>query len=278
MEERIISEIPKDILKKKNRLLFDTYDACIAIPYGKKCLLWICELENNEYCFLCELNSDKNIVKVDKKLISFNSELANGVGTILYCTINNEKNKRNKRNGMRIIVEDIYYYKGDNKIECAFKNKMVIYKKLFNEDINNSEYNDIDIKLVEIRHTFDEIKLNLLNISYDIYSIKYVEMRSNKVRMIVSKNIPELCKVKLNFIVYKIEKCEYYELYVLDNNKEIIYDKLYIKTIEQSKLMEDMFNNDNRIILECFYDKKRGWIPNKKTNNRIASLSDIKSL
>ena len=81
-----------------------------------------------------------------------------------------------------------------------------------------------------------------------------------------------------NFIVYKIEKCEYYELYVLDNNKEIIYDKLYIKTIEQSKLMEDMFNNDNRIILECFYDKKRGWIPNKKTNNRIASLSDIKSL
>lgn len=274
MEKKIISEIPKEMLNKKNRLLFDTYDACIAIPYGKKCLLWIREIEDKEYCFFCELDSEKKIVKVEKKLISFNSDLVGGIGTILYCTINNRKDKKNK---MSIIVEDIYYYKGDNKIECTFKNKLAIYKKLFYEDINKSDYDELYIKLVEIRHTFDEIKFNLLNIPYDIYSIKYVEMKSNRVRMIVSKNIPELCKVKLNFIVYRLPKCEYYELYVLDNNKEILYDKLYVKTIEQSKLMENMFSDNSRVILECFYDKKKGWVPNKKTSNRIANLGDIRT-
>ena len=70
MEKKIISELPKEILDKKHRLLFDTYDACIAIPYGKKCLLWIRKIEDNEYCFFCELDNKKNIVKVNKKLIS----------------------------------------------------------------------------------------------------------------------------------------------------------------------------------------------------------------
>ena len=275
MEKKIISELPKEILDKKHRLLFDTYDACIAIPYGKKCLLWIREIEDNEYCFLCELDNKKNIVKVNTKLISFNSELVNGVGTILFCTIMNKQVRENK---MRLIVEDVYYYKGDNKIESTFKSKMAIYKKIFNGDINKSDYDDINIKLVEIRHTLDEIKSNLLNISYDIYSIKYVEMNSNRVRMIVSKNIPELNKIKLNFIVYKLPKCEYYELYVLDNNKEMLYDKLYVRSLNDSKLMETMFIDSDRVILECFYDKKKRWVPNKKSTNRVANINDIKSL
>ena len=63
----------------------------------------------------------------------------------------------------------------------------------------------------------------------------------------------------------------------MDNNKEILYDKLYVKTIEQSKLMENMFSDNSRVILECFYDKKKGWVPNKKTSNRIANLGDIRT-
>ena len=28
--------------------------------------------------------------------------------------------------------------------------------------------------------------------------------------------------------------------------------------------------------MECFHDKKNGWIPNKIVNKRVANLSDIK--
>ena len=272
MENIIKSEIPKDIFNKKHKILLNNYDACIAIPYGKKCLIWIRKIESNEYCFLCELNSDKKIVKIEKKLLSFNSELVNKHGTILYCTINSKKNKS------KIILEDIYYYKGINVIERNFKSKLHIYKSLFEEDINSCIYNDIDIRLAEIKHTYEELIFNLLNIPYDIYSIKYVEMKSNKLNTIISKNIPELNKIKLNFIVYKVSKCEYYELYLLDEEKEILYDKLYVKTLEQSKLLEELFNNENneKVIIECLYDKRKGWIPNKLVNRNVASLNDIK--
>jgi hypothetical protein len=275
MEKKIISELPNEIFNKRKNGLLNKYDSCIAIPYGKKCLVWIREIEEIEYCFICELNSDKKVVKINKKLLSFNSELVNKKGTILYCTIDNNKSYNNK---LKIIVEDIYYYKGRNVLESNFKNKLYIYKSLFEEDINNSIYNDIYISLVEIKHTYDELISNLLNIPYDIYSVKYVEMRSNKIRTIISKNIPELNKIKLNFIVYKQMKCEYYELYVLDDNKEILYDKLYIKTLAHSKLLDTIFNNKDtsKVIMECFYDKKKGWIPNKIVNKRVANLNDIK--
>ena len=272
MENIIKNEIPKDIFNKKHKILLNNYDACIAIPYGKKCLIWIRKIENNEYCFICELNSDKKIVKIEKKLLSFNNELVNKQGTILYCTINSKNNKS------KIILEDIYYYKGRNVIEINFKSKLYIYKSLFEEDINSCIYNDIDIRLVEIKHTYEELIFNLLNIPYDIYSIKYVDMKSNRIKTIISKNIPELNKVKLNFIVYKVLKCEYYELYVLDGYEEILYDKLYVKTLEQSKLLEAIFNdkNNEKVIIECIYDKKKGWIPNKLANRNVARLNDIR--
>jgi hypothetical protein len=88
MEKKIISELPNEIFNKRKNGLLNKYDSCIAIPYGKKCLVWIREIEEIEYCFICELNSDKKVVKINKKLLSFNSELVNKKGIIKVIIIN----------------------------------------------------------------------------------------------------------------------------------------------------------------------------------------------
>ena len=36
----------------------------------------------------------------------------------------------------------------------------------------------------------------------------------------------------------------------------MLYDKLYVRSLNDSKLMETMFIDSDRVILECFYDKK----------------------
>lgn len=273
--EKIKKEIAStNILKKHGKMLLNNYDLCIAIPYGKKCLVWLKEIDNKGHCLVCLLDGERNIVKVEKKLLSFNNVLCSNFGTILFCTILNDNFKN-------IIIEDIYYYKGLFVQESKYSDKLNSYKILFEEELEEHMYNEINLKLVAIKHTLDELKKEMLNIPYDIYSVKYVELKSNRVKTLISKNIPELNRLKLNFIVNKPDKTELYELYTLDKNFEVFYENMYIKTLEQSNLMKKIFSEEDKekTTIECIHDKKRGWTPNKEVyNKRIANIGDIKHL
>lgn len=265
-----LENFPTDVLYKKSNILLNSYDACIVIPYGRKVIVWFKMINNNPTCILCELSSEKKIMNYSIKLMAFNKELCKNIGTIFYGVIIKKNN---------IIIEDIYYYKGLNISEKSYKYKFEQYKNFFCSEFENIKYNELDISLAIIKHKYEEVKENVINIPYDIYSVKLIRLNTNNSKIIVSKNNTELRKIKLIFNVKKTNKCELYELYVVDNNKDILYDYLAINNLKNSIWMKNIFKDVNSYIaIECAYDKKIGWIPlNVNTSNKyIAKLSDVR--
>ena len=82
------------------------YDICMAIPTGKKVFIWFTFHQDNDVCFLLDINKDKRIYQSTKLDITFEPSLS--LGTVLYGTIIVEEGS----NRRRFVAEDIFYFKG----------------------------------------------------------------------------------------------------------------------------------------------------------------------
>ena len=116
------------------------YDICLAIPFGKKAFLWFTFKDEDDVCFMLDLNKDKKICKSTLLNITFNQKLS--LGTILYGTIINVLDKQ------WFIIEDIPFYKGVPLGKSNTTEKFAFIDKLF-ENIcrKHSPKNDIVIML-----------------------------------------------------------------------------------------------------------------------------------
>jgi len=77
------------------------YNVCIAIPTGTKCYSWMTYYQDDDVCFIMELNKERKISRVKYTLLTPGDILANG--TLLYGTLTSDST---------FVIEDILMYQG----------------------------------------------------------------------------------------------------------------------------------------------------------------------
>ena len=104
------------------------YNICLAIPTGKKCFAWYTFHQDQDVCYIIDLNREKKITKVTLVNTLFNHTLS--LGTIVYGTLIKEDFSENHW----FIVEDIYYFKGIPMKKTCFVEKLN-FLELYTENI-----------------------------------------------------------------------------------------------------------------------------------------------
>jgi hypothetical protein len=142
----------------------------MAIPMGQKCFVWYSvDDNNNNVCYLMELNERREIMRIHKKASCFQKELS--YGTIFYGTIS-------KTNTNDVIMEDVFYYKGDNVSGFKWSEKLRIFKNIFEVETKQIRYNPQMLMIYSpiISKNITDMKCNLETIKYPIYSIQYYSL------------------------------------------------------------------------------------------------------
>jgi hypothetical protein len=252
------------------RLVGD-YDACMVVPYGKKCYIWFTKVKDVCKCILLEVDNNRQIETFRILRVRFHDDLCDG--TVLYGILQSKNT---------VMLEDIFMYKGEDVMNKPFIHKLQKLKNIFTKELREDEKNEIYISMIPIYHTYEEVLLKQVFMKYDIYSIKYIQMRTTSMRIITSKYHKELIKEKAIFEVREKDEVELYELYVEHNGAMVFYDYAKINDIKCSKNMEKIFNrskNDctNNQKMECIYVRSLGgWMPIKLVENkRITSKNDL---
>lgn len=103
------------------------YDVTLAIPYGKKVMLWYTFFKNKDVCFLMDLDKNK---KVNNIQIIQDSNIPQKLayGTILYGCICEIPDLREF-----FVIEDIFYYCGNMLYKQHYQEKLQFIQKLFQE-------------------------------------------------------------------------------------------------------------------------------------------------
>lgn len=255
---------------KQYNNLTENYDACMFIPYGPKCYLWFTQINYDSKCILIDINKDRTLSNPTVTTLRFNNDLTTtNRGTILYCVKNDKTN---------IIVEDIIFYKG-KFVNYTFKEKLQLFRDFFCKDYKQDFLNEYNISLAWIRNNANDEYISQ-KIPYDIYSTKYFSLKSNNCRIVLSKNDNTFNKIKHTFIIKKTDKCELYELYILNkDNKPIFYDYALINDLYNSKKLKLLFEENNELIYKCFYNRTyKAWVPDEIIKNKSVRISNVNEL
>jgi hypothetical protein len=278
------------------------YNYYMAIPYGKKYLIWFTYYNNENICLLLEVNHKNNeILNYEKIVLCYDKLL---LGTLIYGTIVVKNNIR------YFAIENILYYCGNDVQKKNFGTKIEHLNTFFSKYINNYIYFSKQIILLFCMSSTnkDELIKNISNLSYNVFAICYRNINNNYSQIVpINKNIKEDFAV---FTIYPDLKDDIYTLYIHGTNGLTEYQKAYIPDYKTSVMMNNYFRiikeNKNLDLLEesddeeefeninedkfvymnrcfnfkCVYNKKfKKWTPVKKTNEKkIANFSLIKSM
>jgi len=125
------------------------YNACLAVPYGKKAFLWFTFFRDENVCFLMELGREKRVGRV--QLISNNIPTQIALGTLLYGTICEVAatatptstvpvtitNAETKSKMPFFVIEDVLFYQGVSLGKLAFGEKLGFLERLFSHFLVN---------------------------------------------------------------------------------------------------------------------------------------------
>ena len=142
-------------------------DIILAIPEGPKCFAWFTNYNEENVCFILEIDESNKIKNIKKITTSFVDSLS--IGTIFYGSMF----KYNNINCFSI--EDIYYYKGKNVIYIPYSNKLKLLKDIFTNEISQNILNN-DFVIFGIPTIYSDFN-KLLNesqlVPYKISQIKF---------------------------------------------------------------------------------------------------------
>jgi len=159
------------------------------------------------------------------------------------------------------LIKGVLYSKSINNEECLyFQYEQLIFYKL---NIFNQKYDyglniyiyllKNYVKYTNLNNNFINLRLPLINYNYtNICNI--IDMNKYQIRNVVYVNnynkysqkwANNLLKIKnkRNLIVKPNIQNDIYELYYIKNNNEILLDNAYIKSYEQSVLLNSIFRN-----------------------------------
>jgi hypothetical protein len=155
-----------------NKVFADEY---MAIPFGKRCLVWFTYENEKHICMILYLNNQNKIIKHEKMVSVFSSSLVVGKGTILYGVIFNTNNKLYTRNNMAVI--NIHYLEGLNVYKTKYKDKPKLFNTLFNNvsQISLNKYNLI-LGLPIISNDYSKLISDISSLNYKIVCIKPINL------------------------------------------------------------------------------------------------------
>ena len=114
-----------------------SYNACVAIPVGKKCYAWFSFDDQEDVCYIMEINREKKISKISISDIKIKGPNNDGtklcLGTIFYGTMISETNGSNMDDWI-FIIEDILYYEGIPMKNLYFGERLGFLERVFKKE------------------------------------------------------------------------------------------------------------------------------------------------
>tara|TARA_B110000967_G_scaffold189667_1_gene213571 strand:+ start:4199 stop:5272 length:1074 start_codon:yes stop_codon:yes gene_type:complete len=253
------------------------YDLALAIPQGKKIMLWFTFHLDKHVCYLFELNRLRQIYKA--KCISFSSTFDLSLGTILYGTIIEPNSDIDENNINHLfILEDIYYFKGININNHLFSFKLNIFDDLFGSLQNvvfdklllncflpaiwNYSVNNISTLPSSIPELFNNIVYNVHHIQYktSLKTMPSLNVNLNKKinvnqtisnishNFYISNYTKDFNKPQFKFkTIFKVSADIQFDIYHLfafgKKNTTVFYDVAYIPNYQTSVFMNTIFRN-----------------------------------
>jgi hypothetical protein len=293
--------------------LSNTLDYYILYPKGRRGYLWFTYYKKEMLCLLIFINGKKfddisnEFYKYEinyDNTLCYNNVLL--IGTYFY-------KYNNKSLQHYYVIDSVLNYNYYNAIIKAnnnncFNSKLNLCKKVV-QAISNSTFN---INLGIILDNYDSIFKIIYKLNYDIYCVgcysnnKYLGNFILNIQLSKTINKNET-NYGYNFKVTATLTPDIYNLYILENNKEIFYEYALIDSYKTSVFMNDLFRNikENKnldlleesddeeefenidlekyvnlgktYIIECFYNRKfKKWVPkNLAKNNYIIDKNKI---
>ena len=279
----ILSEFPKFELSYEtmsHKKVFN-HDVILAIPDGKKCLVWFTSYKSENVCFIMETGENNSICDVYMGLVGFHDKLVLGTcGTIFYGTIF-------KTNGSTCFcIEDLYYYKGANYSSKTFLSRLQIIKHILQNEISQQTLTNkyilfglplMNTDLITLLREIDLLPYKISQLKYRWFETKKIMFSSYykpSVRGLIAResvplsaresvplatvvsrvSAPLATRVKDNIhngkqlsnAVFKVTadvQSDIYNLFIYKDGIEEFYDYAYIPDYETSLLMNKLFRN-----------------------------------
>ena len=158
------------------------YDVVLAIPTGKKAYVWFTFHQDNDICYVLDINKDKKITKAIRLDHNLPMDSKLSLGTLLYGTIIIDEATQVQT----FIVEDIYFYNGISLKKSKFIDKLCTLEEFFRTAPHN-KINKTDFRFVLplIWKTPPDIQDSVFHIPEDInktigYPIHHIQYRPLK--------------------------------------------------------------------------------------------------
>ena len=113
------------------KVSFQDYPTCLAIPYGKKAFLWFTFFQDQNVCFLMELNREKRVGKV--QVIKTGVPTAVALGTLLYGTLSEPEQPAVQC----FVIEDILHFHGRPLSKISFSEKLGFLEAVFRDYLHD---------------------------------------------------------------------------------------------------------------------------------------------
>jgi len=222
-------------------------DILLAIPEGNKGFVWFTCYNNENICFLLEMDEKNKIKNIKRILVSFIDSLA--LGTIFYGSLFIYNNIS------CFAIEDIYYYKGNNYIYTPYSNKLHLLKQIFNTEISQNilNHNFTIFGLPLVYMDFNLLLNDIQKLPYKISQIKFRFFEKKNTRKIMTMNYFKPSIISKNNIqkekqtaVFKIMadiEPDIYNLFIYKNGVDEYYDMAFIPDFKTSVMMNKLFRN-----------------------------------
>lgn len=301
-KEYLVNKLP-DIELSYDKIIHNKVYAelYLIIPKGKKTLVWFTYFNEQNMCFVLELDTSNNINNIYPITYCFNDELA--YNTILFGTL------KYINNTTFFTCENILYYKNTDLKHKPYKTKFVLMNEMF-KHIKNTTYttNHFIILTPIIKKNYIHALNETQFLNYETYGIQAIRFNESiPVGMIkIEKRIEET-----TFKVMADIKPDIYKLYCLENNTFVFHSIAMIPDYKTSVFMNDLFRtikenknldfleesdddeefenvNEDKyvdlnksVIMNCVYlDKFRKWKPISVSNkkSRIITKQELYKL
>jgi hypothetical protein len=247
-----------------DRKIHSNYNICFAIPQAKKYIIWYTSYQNENVCYLFELNRDKKISKICKsKTCKTSNNSLLYLGTILYGSIISENDQ--------FIIEDILSYHGISLRQMCFGEKLGIIKvflenkvsdspvtfylpKFWNSHITDDLTKDIPYQIHHVQFRSLTTIVPYLNVFLTNGDVPWKNNENNDcVKIIETRILPQRRENMIHnrnkhqykqiFTVIADSQNDIYHLFASENNSSVYYDVAYIPNCKSSIYMNSLFRN-----------------------------------
>ena len=249
------------------------YNICLAIPTGKKCFAWFTFHQNQDVCYLLDLNREKKVTKATVIPTPFDNALS--LGTIVYGTFFEEES-----GNKWFVIEDIMFFKGISMKKNNLTERLAFLAEcmsLMKQEFNTAKEVVFVLPViwqVELNDTMTEYPITMpSDIYYHVHHIQYrshqeimpyLNVNTNKklnnavvssepkknpiynfdsTELIMDYMKPQY-KYPTTFQVIADVQFDIYHLFAYGkNNESVYYNIAYIPNYKTSVFMNGLFRN-----------------------------------